>query len=201
MVSILTCALVFVTANASDAKAKLEQTKEKMRTLIADKGSVENKQREMRKLTSDLLDFEDVAKQTLGENFGKLNPKEKKEFAQTLHQLVEASYLSKINEANTSDIVFTDAADGGATATVKATANAQGSEVHLEFLLEPRTPQGWLVKDVVIDDVSLVRNYRSQFQKQLAKGSIADLQKKIQRKVAELKGASTADLSPKHGRL
>jgi phospholipid transport system substrate-binding protein len=188
-----------IAANAPEAKAKLEQTKDRMRTIANEKATVETKQKEMKKLTGELLDFSDVAEQTLGESYQKLNAKQKKEFASSLEQLVEASYISRINEANTSDIKFTEATDAGEAAVVKATADTQGSEVHLEFKLMPRA-QGWLVKDVVIDDVSLVRNYRSQFQKQLAKGTVADLQKKIQKKVAEMRTDKAATVK-KEGQL
>jgi len=195
-----TFALLLVGVSAPDAKIKLEQTKEKMRALVTDKASVDQKQKEMRKLTGELLDFDYVAEQTLGESYAKLAPKQKKEFATTIQELVEASYVSKINDANTSDIKFGEASVVGDAALVKATADAQGSEVHLEFKMVPHGTS-WLVQDVVIDDVSLIRNYRSQFQKQLSKITVADLQKKIQKKVAELKASKTAEPSDKQGKL
>jgi ABC-type transporter MlaC component len=51
---------------------------------------------------------------------------------------------------------------------------------------------------VVIDDVSLVRNYRAQFQKTLTKSTLAELQTKLQKKAAELRGATSSESTAKN---
>lgn len=176
-----------LTAQAAQAKAALESARERMKTIAQDKTSLENKQAAMRKLQRELLDFAYVSEQTLGEKWAKLSPKQKKDFAAALEQLVEASYLGKMRDADTADIEFGEEQTTAEGTEVHATATAQGSEIHLVFKLKAKPQGGWLVTDVVIDDVSLVRNYKAQFQKTLAKASIAELQAKLQKKATELK--------------
>jgi phospholipid transport system substrate-binding protein len=95
-----------------------------------------------------------------------------------------------MSQADTADIKFGEEKKTDDGTEVYATATAQGSEIHLVFKMKPKDKGGWLVTDVVIDDVSLVRNYRSQFQKTLATSSFNDLQAKLQKKAAELRGSN-----------
>jgi phospholipid transport system substrate-binding protein len=184
-------------ANGAQAKGTLESARERMRVIANDKGTIEQKQASMRKLTRELLDFTYVSEQTLGANWAKLSAKQQKEFAAVLEELVEASYLGKVNDAGTSDITFGEETKTAEGTEVTALAHAQGSEVHLIFKLKPKG-SGWLVTDVVIDDVSLVRNYRAQFQKTLTKSTLAELQTKLQKKAAELRGATSSESTAKN---
>lgn len=192
VVAVFGLTLFTAIANAAQAKATLETARDRMKAIAQDGGTLEKKTAAMRKLQRELLDFTYVSEQTLGDQWAKLNPKQKKDFAATLEQLVEASYLGKVNAADTADIKFgEEKAMPDGTTEVDATATAQGSEVHIVFKMKPKAPagaqSGWLVTDVVIDDVSLVRNYRSQFQKTLAKSSFSELHAKLQKKAAELR--------------
>jgi phospholipid transport system substrate-binding protein len=175
--------------DAKSPKAALESAVDQVRKLLAEHAPLEAKRRQMNKLTKSLVDFSQVAEATLTSEWPKMSKKERSEFASTLEQLVEASYLNKVSEADHVDLSFGDEAG----ADVNATARVQGADVHLKFTLA-KAGASWMVQDVEIDDVSLVRNYRAQFTKIIAKSGVKELQAKIQKKVAELK--SMPDTTP-----
>ena len=169
---------MLLAATTETPRATLEKATTEVRTIVAEKAAIDTKQKKMRAITARLVNFDTIAEQTLGAEWAKMTPKQRKEFATTLQQLVEASYLNKVSEASTVDITYT----GAEGSTVDATAKAQGSDVHLKFTVTDAQ-----IRDVEIDDVSLVRNYRSQFAKVIAKSGVKELQAKIQKKVNELR--------------
>jgi phospholipid transport system substrate-binding protein len=199
----LPLALLFVVLNAAPAaaataQASLEGAVTEVRQILAAKQPLKDKQLRLRKLTERYVDFNHFAERTLAEQWGKLSVKQKKDFTQLLNDLVEASYVSRISQAETVDLKLSAGSHADDHDEVEANVKAQGSDVHLKFFMVPKNGD-WQVDDIEVDDVSLVRNYRSQFTKTIAKAQYSGLVARLQKKVTELRTEPAPGGAPVNG--
>ena len=126
------------------------------------------------------FDFPEMAKRSLGVHWRKRTAQERQEFIDIFADLLERSYRKKIERYTDQEIVYTSEQVDGKYGVV-STAIADKRE-NLEIPIEYRVIRhdgDWLVYDVVIDGISLVSNYRSQFNRIIQRGSYAELVKKM----------------------
>lgn len=137
----------------------------------------------LQQIAGRMFDFDALARFTLGNNWRKLNSAQQQEFTQLYRQLLERAYLDKILAYTNERIEFEkeiQAASGRAevhSTVVTATARIP---IHYRLLA---TGDTWLVYDVVIEGVSLARNYRSQFNGILATQSPARMLQEMRQKL------------------
>jgi phospholipid transport system substrate-binding protein len=149
----------------------------------------ETKQRErrtvVRKIAEEIFDFTETAKRSLGRHWTQRTAAERKEFVDLFADLLERSYLSKIELYSGEKIVYLgDTVDGDhATARTKLLTR-QGTEIPVEYKMA-RQGERWIVYDVVIEGVSLIANYRTQFNKIIQTSSYQELVRKMKSKQAE----------------
>jgi phospholipid transport system substrate-binding protein len=143
---------------------------------------------ERRKLLEQVIgsrfDYPEMAKRTLTIHWSKLSPAEKKEFVELLAAFLSANYADKIESYSSEEVLYLAErlSDGYAEVTTKITS--EKAEYPLDYRLLLRLDE-WYVYDVVIDGVSLVKNYRSQFDRIIRSGSYADLVEKLRKNVQE----------------
>ena len=126
------------------------------------------------------FDFPEMAKRSLGVHWRKRTAQERQEFIDIFADLLERSYRKKIERYTDQEIVYTSEQVDGKYGVV-STAIADKRE-NLEIPIEYRVIRhdgDWLVYDVVIDGISLVSNYRSQFNRIIQRESFAELVKKM----------------------
>ena len=100
--------------------------------------------------------------------------------------LLERSYISKIELYGGEKILYTDERVDGDQATVATKVlTKNGTEVPIDYRMLKRADR-WLVYDVNIEGVSLVSNYRTQFNKIIQTASYNDLVQKMRTKQDEL---------------
>jgi phospholipid transport system substrate-binding protein len=147
----------------------------------------------VRKIANDIFDFNETAKRSLGRHWQARTPAEQTEFVQLFSDLLERSYLSKIELYGGEKIQYvSDALENGDQAKVLTKIVArQGSEIPIEYRMHKRGDR-WLVYDVMIEGVSLVSNYRTQFNKIIQTSSFQELVKKMKSKQEELASGSTS---------
>jgi phospholipid transport system substrate-binding protein len=140
----------------------------------------------VRKIADDIFDFNETAKRSLARHWLQRTPAERKEFVDLFANLLERSYISKIELYNGERISYLGETVEGDQATVRTKiVTKQGTEIPVEYKML-RTPNDrWLVYDVVIEGVSLVANYRTQFNKIIQTSSYQELVKKMKTKQAE----------------
>ena len=149
----------------------------------------ENKQKErrvvVRKIAEEIFDFTETAKRSLGRHWQLRTPAERKEFVDLFADLLERSYLSKIELYNGEKIVYLGDTVDGDYATVRTKLmTKQGTEIPVEYKMV-RHADRWIVYDVVIEGVSLIANYRTQFNKIIQTSSYQELVRKMKSKQAE----------------
>jgi phospholipid transport system substrate-binding protein len=136
----------------------------------------------LRQAANRLFDFEQTAKRALGPHWQQRTPAEREEFVRLFTDLLEAAYVGKIDLYQGEKITYVGETVDGDQATVKTRiATKQGSEVPVDYRLL-REKDAWRVYDVIIEGVSLVANYRTQFNKIIQTSSYDDLVKRMRAK-------------------
>jgi len=143
------------------------------------------KEEKIRALIGEFFDFNVLARYTLGKNWKKFKPEQQKEFTALYRTLLETVYMDRILMYTNEKIVFTKEAmlsKKKNRAEVQSKLIRSGTETPINYrmvLLDGK----WKVYDVVIEGVSMVKNYRSQFKQMLSKQSPEEVLKFLQEKV------------------
>jgi phospholipid transport system substrate-binding protein len=120
---------------------------------------------EVRNIANSIFDFQETAKRALGRHWAARSPQEQKEFVQLFADLLERSYISKIELYHGEKVGWLGDTVTGDESTVKTKiVTKQGSEIPIDYRMLQRDGR-WLVYDVNIEGVSMVSNYRTQFNK------------------------------------
>ncbi len=136
----------------------------------------------VRQAANRLFDFEETAKRALGPHWQQRTPAEREEFVRLFSDLLEAAYVGKIDLYQGEKITYVGETVDGDQATVKTRiVTKQGNEVPVDYRLS-REKDRWRVYDVIIEGVSLVADYRTQFNKIIQTSSYDDLVKRMRAK-------------------
>lgn len=136
-----------------------------------------------------IFDYPESARLSLGSHWASRTAAEREEFVRLFTALFEHSYVSKVDILNSERVSYTGETIQGDTATVRTLiVTRQSSEIPVDYRMLRRGGH-WLVYDVLIDGVSLVANYRSQFNKIIQTSSYQELVRKLRTKRAELEGS------------
>jgi phospholipid transport system substrate-binding protein len=140
----------------------------------------------MRSIANDIFDFTETAKRALGRHWSARTPAEREQFVQLFADLLERSYISKVELYGGETIQYTgDSVDGDQAHVGSRIVTRQGLHVPIQYRMQ-RKGDRWLVYDVVIEGVSLIANYRSQFNKIIQTSSFEELVKKMKTRQEEL---------------
>jgi phospholipid transport system substrate-binding protein len=197
----LACALLVapLAAREADAGAPTDQLRsqvDRVLKLLEDPGlQSPDKARErrvaVRKVADEIFDFGETARRALGRHWAARTPEERDEFVRLFGDLLERSYISKIELYGGEKIQYIGDRIDGETALVQSKLlTKNGSEVPIEYRMLKKAER-WLVYDVVIEGVSLVANYRTQFNKIIQTSSFQELVKKMKTRQEQL-GVSAA---------
>jgi phospholipid transport system substrate-binding protein len=134
------------------------------------------------------FDFEEISKRAMGHTYWiKRSPEEKKEFVALFSYIVQDSYIGKIDAYSDEEIVYLGEKQKGRYAKVKTKIITNtGTEITVDYRLLDEQGE-WRIYDVIVEGVSLVNNYRSQFNNILVKSSYEKLVKKMKQKMEERK--------------
>lgn len=143
---------------------------------------VEERRQKLWEEISFIFDFEEMSKRALGQHWKKRTPEEKAEFVGLFTNILKDAYIGKTDTYSGEKIVFLKEKQDNKYATVqtKIITNT-GTEVLVDYRMLNDGGK-WTIYDVIIEGVSLVNNYRSQFNSILLKSSYAELVQKIKKK-------------------
>ena len=148
------------------------------------------RQQQVKQLVDRHFDYREMAKRSLGQTWTKLNPGQRDEFVRLFAELLEASYADKIDKyARHIRIDYTGENLDGEYAEVRTVVVRPNDRIPLSYRLLNESGD-WMVYDVVIEGVSLVSNYRSQFGRIISESSYADLVRRLRTRVNEQRGES-----------
>ena len=140
----------------------------------------------VRKIANDIFDFNETARRSLGRHWQARTPAERDEFVQLFSDLLERSYISKVELYGGEKIQYVgDTIDSDQAKVQTKLLTKGGSDIPIEYRMS-RKGDRWLVYDVIIEGVSLVANYRTQFNKIIQTSSYQELVKKMKNKQEEL---------------
>lgn len=136
---------------------------------------------------SRIFDYTEMAQRSLATHWKDRTPAERQEFVQLFETLLENSYSGKIESYHNEKIVYLGESIDGNHAEVKSKVIApKGDEYSLDYRLINKGGK-WMVYDVVIEGVSLVSNYRGQFNRIINNQGYPGLLKKLRAKSEEIK--------------
>jgi phospholipid transport system substrate-binding protein len=143
----------------------------------------EERRRRVRAIAEETFDFEETARRALGRHWRDRTPAERQEFVRLFTDLMERAYISRIEQYGGEKVVYTGETVEGDQAVVRTRiVTPQGSEIPVEYRVQRRNDR-WLVHDVVIEGVSLVANYRTQFNRIITTGSYRDLVERMRTQI------------------
>jgi phospholipid transport system substrate-binding protein len=120
-----------------------------------------------------------MAKRSLGSHWRRLTPAQEQEFVRLFTNLLETNYMGEITAYDNKKIVFTNERRDGNYAVVESRVVPEsGKAISLDYKLHRRGAE-WKVYDVAIENISLVNNYRSQFNRVIANSSFDDLMERL----------------------
>ena len=139
----------------------------------------------VRRIANDIFDFSETARRSLGRHWQPRTPAERDEFVVLFSDLLERSYISRVELYGGEKIQFVgDSTEGDQARVQTKLLTKSGSEIPIEYRMH-RKAERWLVYDVVIEGVSLIANYRSQFNKIIQTSSYKELVRKMKTKQEE----------------
>jgi len=128
------------------------------------------------------FDFAEMAKRSLGSNWQRRTPEEQQEFVKLFRELIENSYVENIDSYNGEKVNIVGEKQEKDFAQVNTKiVNNKGEEFAVDYRLL-QSSGDWKIYDVVIENISIVNNYRSQFNRVIAKSSFEDLLQKLRDK-------------------
>jgi len=131
------------------------------------------------------FDFQEMAKRSLAREWKKRTLREREQFVMIFGQLIENSYIKKIESYSDEEILFFGEKEKKDKVLVETAVRRNNIDFQVSYKLLEKDGR-WKVYDVIIEGISLVRNYRSQFKDFLGKKSYADLVKRLESKVEKL---------------
>jgi len=150
----------------------------------------------LREVVFPIFDFPEMARRSLGFHWRRLSPEERQEFVTLFTHLLERSYAGKIDLYDGETVIFTSEVVEDNYARVDSKlVSKKGEKFSVDYKLL-RTNGDWRIYDVVVEHISLVNNYRSQFNRVIANSSYENLIKKINRKLKELESSNNSSKSP-----
>ena len=190
-VAVLVIVLVLLAAlpvYAGAPRNTVEENVNKVLSILRDpklKGEAakETKKARLRALYDVMFDEIELSRRTLARNWNKFAPAERKEFVLLFKQVLEKAYIDKILSYTNEKIVFDrEITRGENLAEVQSRIIASGKEIPISYRVIMKN-NIWKVYDVVVENVSLVQNYRTQFNGILAKSTPEELLATLREKV------------------
>jgi phospholipid transport system substrate-binding protein len=132
-----------------------------------------------RNLIFSRFDFSEMTKRALGRHWQSLDQAEQREFVDALTRRLLVSYGKTVRASGHEKIEYKRELQDGSNATVQTIVISEnGDNLPIDYQLHEVNGQ-WQVYDMKIDQVSLVNNFRAQFERVIAKSSVKDLLRKV----------------------
>lgn len=159
-------------------------------------GKALERRQAVRKIAEDIFDFGEIARRALARHWQPLTPKQREEFVHLFADLLERSYISRIEQYGGEKIIYaTERVDGDLATVTTKIITKNGTDVPVDYKMLKRGER-WLVYDVTVEGVSLVSNYRTQFNKIIQTESYDALVAKLKTKQDELAAEAVKKPAP-----
>lgn len=169
-------------------KAQLERVLKVVQDPEAKKEGRAAERRAVRKIAEEIFDFGDTARRALGRHWAQRSAAEREEFVKVFTDVFEHAYLSKVELLQGDRVAYLgDSVEGGVATVRTRLTTKQGSQLGVDYRMQQRGSSGrWLVYDVIIEGVSLVDNYRNQFNSVIQRSSYQELVRRLKAMQSQL---------------
>jgi phospholipid transport system substrate-binding protein len=188
MIAFVLCLIFPFSADAGGALDTVKSNADKVLDVLRDPSlksasTQKTKRNKIRAIAQKMFDFTELSKRTLAQNWGKFSPQEQKEFIELYTALLEDAYADKILSFSDEKIIYTkEVALNDKTVEVRSIVLRKTAEIPIYYRVMLKD-DGWRVYDVVIEGVSLINNYRTQFREILVNKPPSSLLETIRKKV------------------
>ena len=148
---------------------------------------VTQRRRELRAVLEGHFDFAEMSRSALGYHWRTLTPKQREEFTNLFKAFIEDAYLSKIQDYKGQDVQFTRerSLEAGYVEIDSRIVQAGKSPIPVNYLLEQKDG-GWMIYDVTVDAISIIANYRNQFNRVINEQGFPKLMSDLRAKQQQL---------------
>ena len=130
------------------------------------------------------FDFKEMAKRSLGNHWRRQTPEKQREFVRIFTDLLEKAYLERIDSYNNEKFIYTSERINEPYAEVDSKIlTSKGEEFTIKYKVH-RVGDEWKVYDLVVENISLVNNYRAQFNRIINKSSYDQLVSMVKQKLS-----------------
>ncbi len=179
------------TAKASVVTDEVKTTVDQVIKIVSDKEmkKPQNEQKRrsaLKQAIGRIFNYGEMAKRSMAVHWKPLTPEQRKEFVGLFSTLLENSYAGKIESYHQEKIVYDrESVEGNRAEVDTRVITPKRDEFSLDYRLL-KDGNKWMVYDVVIEGVSLVSNYRTQFNKIINEQGYNELVKKLKTKSEEI---------------
>jgi len=153
---------------------------------------VQERRARIRKVVLERFGFTEMSKRSLGRYWNERTPQERTEFVRLFTDLLERAYIDKVDGYSGEQVVYEgESVDGNYSEVRTKIVTKKNQDASITYRLL-KHDSNWEVYDVIVENVSLVNNYRTQFSKIIRTSSYEALVKKMQ---AKLEGEEAAELA------
>ncbi len=194
LTSVAIAALGFVCASASLARAATDPmtvvktvVDQAIAVLKDRKTPLPQRQQKLRDLVNNNFDFRAMARSALGYHWRNITAEQRTEFTKEFTAFVQDSYLSRMQDYSGQRVDIIDSrnqGDGYAEVMSKIVQNGK-QPVPVNYLLHLENGK-WLIYDVTVDNISIIANYRNQFNRVVNNQGFDKLLQDLKNKQAEL---------------
>ncbi|MEE3253002.1 MAG: ABC transporter substrate-binding protein [Nitrospinota bacterium] len=174
---------------------ELKKTIDKVITIVSDPEMKKNPSLRREKLRETIgvrFNYRQMVMRSLAKNYKERSDEERKEFTALFKKLLENSYASKIENYQDETIKYVKEQVKGKYALVNTEIIRKDGTINVDYKLINEDGK-WTVYDFVIEEVSLIRNYRSQFSKIIKTESYDALVSKLSKKIKDLESNQNKD--------
>jgi phospholipid transport system substrate-binding protein len=142
------------------------------------------RQERLHKIAEQVFDWQEMAQRALAVHWRERTPQEQQEFVKLFRDLVEGIYINRLESAiqEKREIQYVGEQVEGSRAAVKTSVlTKRNQQVPIEYRLH-KADGRWLIYDVLVEGISLVNNYRSQFNRIITSSSYNELVQKMKNK-------------------
>jgi len=173
---------------AGEPTDHIKKTTDKMITILNDpvlKNNVEERRKMLRNAVNERFDWREMAQRSLADHWKSRTEEEKKEFVPLFTDLLESAYMNRIENYSGDKVSYDDEKVQGDYSLVKVRIFTDKQvEIPVVYKMKKKG-QEWMIYDVSIEGVSLVKNYRQQFDSVILTSSYQGLVEKLKEKAAK----------------
>ena len=183
-------------ALAGEPQDRLKGGIDKVIAILSDsslKGAAKRpeRQKKLRAVADGFFDWRELSKRAVAEHWNKYSPKQQDDFIASFSELLQKTYILKLEKYNNEKVTYIKEQVEGNQAFINTQVVMKDKNIPINYIMIKR--DHWMVYDVVVEGVSLVKNYRSQFSKVLSKESPDDLLNRIKDKTKALDEGKNVD--------